>query len=44
LTAGDSGPPAEILRPLLGTPNLVYYHAEQTDVRLEDGLFYYPVV
>ena len=39
LTAGDSGPPAEILRPLLGTPNLVYYHAEQTDVRLEDGLF-----
>jgi hypothetical protein len=31
--------PLEILRPLRGTTNLVYYHTEQTGPRIEDDFF-----
>ena len=39
-TPGDtSPPPADILRPVLSTPDLVYYSAEMTGQRIEDGFF-----
>ncbi len=34
-------PPAETIRTVLHTPDLVYYQAELTGSRLEDGLFMY---
>jgi hypothetical protein len=40
LTGGSPGPlPVEILRPLRGTVNLVYYQTEQTGPRIEDDFF-----
>ena len=37
---GDpSPPPAQFLRVILGTPNLVYYQFEQTDVKVDADLF-----
>jgi hypothetical protein len=40
LAVGDPRPPpAEFLRAVLGTPDLVYYQAEHTGPRLEDDLF-----
>ena len=37
--ANTNPPPAELLSAVLGTRNLVYYHFEQTDRRIDDDLF-----
>jgi hypothetical protein len=40
LTEGNTNlPPSEILRAILGTPDLVYYQAEHTGLRIDDDLF-----
>ena len=37
--ANPCPPATEILRAVLDTPNLVYYHSEETGTRIEDELF-----